>query len=166
MLQDKRGQTMLPNDVPKQRIFLAGTISFPDTFPRLGEMSITRLKLEFACKKKVNILKVEERCEHYTVVRSFSLDDVSGIFIPEDARQPDWAKGRWLVGPEITSPDFPVHFTDAPQKPKRDDEKKAGIVFVSESARVHMIIETGTTAAESRDFGPTMFKPLTCNPCG
>ena len=155
-----------PIGVPKQRIFLAGTISFPDAFPRLGEMWIDSLMSDLLPSSPITILKVEEKHECWTVVRSFLLDDVSAIFIPANSRQPDCDEATWLVGPEIMHDNFQTFFDGAQQDPPLPDGKKAGILYVPENARVHMLVDTAMPAAESRDFRPPMIEMMTCNPCG
>ena len=117
---------------------LASTVPVPATFPELGLVTIADSGTGHnGTAKIVNVDHVIS--PRLKIARSFFLQDVSAIFVPENTNDVDFNRGTWLLGSDVGKADG-----------------KMAIAYVREDARVLMQVEVGMTAAESAEYYPPL----------
>ncbi|HET6425602.1 MAG TPA: hypothetical protein VFG20_18070 [Planctomycetaceae bacterium] len=132
---------------------LAGTVSFPPTFPQLARISVVSSPLPVHGATANLLLRAEQMMSStLSIIRTCSLSDVAGVFIPRDCGNVRLDDGLWLLGEEIAA-HLAIHQHNQQQIPP------LGIVRVAEHVSVFMQVEVGMTAAESAEYYP----PLPCD---
>jgi len=117
---------------------LASTVPVPATFPELGLISIAESGTGHNGTAK--IMNVDHVISpRLKIARSFFIEDVSAVFLPENTNDVDFNRGTWLLESEVSNADG-----------------KLGIAYVREDARVLMQVEVGMTAAESAEYYPPL----------
>ena len=124
-------------------MFLSGTVSIPPRFPDIADISFAYIG------EKSQMLAVEvlsELSAKLTIKRTFFVDDVTCIFIPDDEAVVDLKKGKWYQGEEVQN------------KATSEKNKTAirGIVYVRENAQSLLDVQAGLTAAESAEYYPPL----------
>jgi hypothetical protein len=127
-----------------RQMLLAGTVTFPATFPQLG-----RLRLATNACDGVEILSVEENpSPRVTLKRHVKLSSVRAIFIPNDPRCVRYNDGEWLTGCDLACQ---LHC-----RLDSCDAELFGIVFVPETEPSLLQVSAGMTAAESIQYYPPL----------
>ena len=117
---------------------LASTVPVPATFPELGLISIVESGTGHNGTAK--IVNVEHIISpRLKISRSFFMEDVTAVFLPENTNDVDFNRGDWLLESDV-----------------RHADGKSGIAYVREDARVLMQVEVGMTAAESAEYYPPL----------
>jgi hypothetical protein len=129
-----------------QSMALAGTIPFPTIFPELGFLSYSDQGIDLpgpAQGGKRPTLTVEQLLSpRLTIWRTFFVEDVAAVFLPEDEKHVKLADGEWLLSGEI--------------KALKKSGPTRGIVYVRESAPALLYMQVGMTAAESAEYYPPL----------
>ncbi|MCA9155242.1 MAG: hypothetical protein R3C99_03840 [Pirellulaceae bacterium] len=129
---------------------LSGTVSFPATFPDLGEITL----VQSACTQRTlngqcDLVRIEQpMTPKLTVVRLVHINDVEVMFVPRAHGAVDLRFGDWLVGVEI-----PMFLNNAARE---DALPVLGIVYVRESAPTLTQVEVGMSAAQSAEYYPPL----------
>ena len=124
-------------------MFLSGTVSIPPRFPDIADISFAYIG------EKSPMLAVEVTSElsaKLTIKRTFFIEDVTCIFVPDDEAVVDLKKGKWYQGEEVSN------------KAAGGTGKTAmkGIVYVRENAQSLLDVQAGLTAAESAEYYPPL----------
>ncbi len=129
-----------------RHLLLAGTVTFPATFPQLGSISLISESIpcgvENQSQREVLIVK-EFPSAKVTLARRIFSDKVRAVFIPQDPCQVSYACGTWLLANEIAT------FL-------RLKRRVLGIVFVPESESTLLEVRAGMTAGESAQYYPPL----------
>jgi hypothetical protein len=132
---------------------LAGTVSFPPTFPQLARISVVAAPVPIHAAGTSLLLRAEQlMTSALSIIRTCSLSDVASVFIPRDCSNVRLDDGLWLLGEEIAA-HLAIHQHNTQQA------APLGIVRVAEHVSVFMQVEVGMTAAESAEYYP----PLPCD---
>lgn len=138
---------MVNRDEYRQMV-LAGTVSFPATFPQVGRISLTLEKIPASHQPELEFLSVTESpSARVTMVRRVMAKSVRAVFIPRDPRQVNYADGEWLLGDEVL-PGLTCKLGDS--------SMLHGIVFVPENEPSMLNVSVGMTAAESVQYYPPL----------
>lgn len=153
-----------------RRLFLAGTVAFPQPFPSTGEITFEGGNLKFAgdqAQKPEPMVAVQEHARRNRSSRRVVLQDhVTALFIP-GTRSPDgtfcisrkkWVnnfeRGEWFLHSDV-NPDA-VRDRLAPEDKKakgkngkNGDTTLRGIIFLPEHLPVVSMTEETTTAGEA-----------------
>lgn len=136
-----------------RQMLLAGTVTFPATFPQVGRLELRSEVLPVLCGKPADILTVTETpSSRVTMTRQVLACSVRAVFLPRDPQNVDYADGQWLLEGEI-APGLQLHLQDR-------IGPLYGIVFVAEGESSSLNVTAGMTAAESVQYYP----PLPCDP--
>ena len=136
-----------------RQMLLAGTVTFPATFPQVGRLELRSEVLPVLCGKPADILTVTETpSSRVTMTRQVLACSVRAVFLPRDPQNVDYADGQWLLEGEI-APGLQFHLQDR-------IGPLYGIVFVAEGESSSLNVTAGMTAAESVQYYP----PLPCDP--
>jgi hypothetical protein len=128
---------------------LGGTVSVPQTFPQLARMTVIDSAPPPTGEPSRAMLKAEHQVSpKLAISRTFFLDDVAAIFLPDDAQSVDLQRGVWLLQREIPT------FLAALERNR--GESPLGIAYVREQAPTLMLVEVGMTAAESAEYYPPL----------
>lgn len=136
-----------------RRLMLAGTVSFPPTFPRVGELHLCDVDDETGVfgSSRMTFLTVTERPNPRTsLVRRLPVASVYAVFLPNSPAHVTWEDGRWLLGKEVES-GLRLHLADR--------GAIWGIAYVAEATETLLDVSAGMTAAESAEYYP----PLPCD---
>ncbi len=132
-----------------RQMLLAGTVSFPATFPQVGRISIHHQRLPECDGDEVAIVTVTEKPSiRVTLSRKVLAKSIRAIFLPRDQRHNHSDHGLWLLGNEIV-PYLTRHLNE-----KR--ESLYGIVYIPEHAPSLLQVHAGMTAAESVQYYPPL----------
>ncbi len=138
---------MVNRDEYRQMV-LAGTVSFPATFPQVGKLTLCRETIPVSGQPEVEILSVTESpSARVTMVRRVVAKAVRAVFIPCNPRQVNFADGEWLLGDEVV-PGLKCLLAD--------NCVLQGIVFVPENEPSILNVSVGMTAAESVQYYPPL----------
>ncbi len=129
------------NQQQLRAIYLAGTVSIPAKFPELAE-----IRFESISKKQIVVHATQTSSPKLVITRSFFLDDVSSLFLPNDPDCVDLTDGEWYEKASLKS-----HASD-----QDADESEMGIIYVREHAQSLLRVEAGMTAAESAEYYPPL----------
>ena len=127
-----------------RQLQLAGTVTFPATFPQLGLIHFLHESLTSG--KTMEMISVTERpSPRVTLVRRIKASSVRAIFLPRDPQHVHYSDGRWLLGSEI------CEFLSSSK-----NGASVGIVFVPESEPSLLHMTAGMNAAESIQYYPPL----------
>jgi hypothetical protein len=135
-----------------RQLQLAGTITFPATFPQLGSITLRcesiPTKRKDSEKQSVLFLNVREfPSARVTLMRRVMADRVRAVFLPRDPNRVSFEDGTWLLGSEVAD------------RLQKNNCPVLGIVYVGESEPTLLQVSAGMTAAESAQYYP----PLPCD---
>jgi hypothetical protein len=138
-----------------KHLMLAGTITFPSTFPQLGILSLRKSTghgaIESVAAKYNDLLVITERPSiRITISRCMPAADVRAVFLPHDPHHVSWDHGHWFLGEEVL---------EKVRARLASCAQLYGIVFVAEHTATLLEVEAGMTAAESAQYYP----PLLCD---
>jgi hypothetical protein len=136
-----------------RHLMLAGTITFPSTFPNLGLLSFEEQAdlAEITSSTSSRYLCVtEETSVSVTIRRKVPLSDVRAVFIPRDCRHVRLEDGTWYLGNEIEQ-SLVVLF--------RNSIQVRAIAYIAEATATLLEVRAGMTAAESSQYYP----PIACD---
>ncbi len=127
-----------------RQLLLAGTVTFPATFPQLGLIHFLHESLTSG--KTMEMISVTERpSPRVTLVRRIKASSVRAIFLPRDPQHVHYSDGRWLLGSDICE-----FFSSS------KNGASIGIVFVPESEPSLIHMTAGMNAAESIQYYPPL----------
>ncbi len=129
-----------------RQLLLAGTVTFPATFPQLGTVSLVceQVPSDTNGPQKHEMLLVKEHpSAKVTISRKIFVDQVRAVFVPKEPSRVSYDSGKWLLADEI-APFF------------RCREHALAIVFVPESEPSLLEVRAGMTAAESAQYYPPL----------
>lgn len=129
-------------------MYLSGTVSIPPQFPQLAEISFA---YEGAKSDELVVEAVVVVSPKLTIKRSFFVDDVCGIFEPNDPNCVDLKDGSWFAGANVKTK-ARSHASGDPGERK----KIRGILYVREHAQSLLEVHAGLTAAESAEYYPPL----------
>jgi len=171
---DKRGIT--PTSARRigenhlRSIALAGTIAVPSPFPALGRIDVSTYgitkdevdsldaptsfeALQFFRKVLVEI--AHEVNPRLTITRVVKLCDVAAAFLPADTSQVSLSHGQWYLSAELEALVLDkLSELDTQDLPALVPLLFESIVYLPETAKVLLRVETGMTAAESVEYYP------------
>lgn len=131
-----------------RQMLLAGTVSFPATFPQVGKLTLDVEHIPAGGESEVPFLSVAESpSARVTLVRRVMIKSVRAVFVPRDVRHVNYADGEWLLSDEI----LPTL-----QSLLDNHESLHGIVFVAENEPSILNVSAGMTAAESVQYYPPL----------
>ncbi len=129
-----------------RHLLLAGTVTFPATFPQLGSITLipeaTPSGIEGGKQHEMLVVK-EFPSAKVTISRKVMVDNVRAVFIPQDPSRVSYDWGTWLLVDEI------AEFL-------RGKERVRGIVFVLEAGSTLLEVLAGMTAGESAQYYPPL----------
>jgi hypothetical protein len=129
-----------------QSMLLAGTIPFPTIFPELGLLTYSEQGIDLPgparSEKRATLTAEQLLSPRLTIWRTFFVDDVAAVFLPDDEKQVKLADGEWLLKGEV--------------KALKKAGPSKGIVYVRENAPTLLYVQVGMTAAESAEYYPPL----------
>lgn len=131
-----------------RQMLLAGTVSFPATFPQVGKITLEFEALPGCDGPEVPFLSVAEcPSARVTLTRRVTVKSVRAVFVPRDPRLVAFTDGEWLLDDEIL-----------PALSGLLDNYKSvqGIVFVPENEPSILKVSAGMTAGESVQYYPPL----------
>lgn len=129
-----------------RHLLLSGTVTFPATFPQLGNISLVNESIPGGAEgdQQREMLVVKEfPSAKVTISRRVFADKVRAVFVPHDVSRVSYACGTWLLDQEVA-----VYL--------RDKRQVLGIVFVSETESTLLDVRAGMTAGESAQYYPPL----------
>ncbi len=132
------------------QLALAGTITFPATFPRTIEIVLNPIGSDhgsYGHRQNVLLVAIERPSPRVTIRRSLFVNDVRAVFIPRDLHAVDYRNGDWLIGDDIRA---------GIQIFLNRGQELRGIVFVAEQIPSLLEVSAGMTAAESSQYYPPL----------
>ena len=131
-----------------RHLLLAGTVTFPATFPQLGSLTLVSERMpgngQLETRQTQDVLVVcEFPSARVTIKRKVFADKVRAVFLPQDPNRVSYACGTWLLAEEIATY-------------LRCRERALGIVFVAETEPTQLEVRAGMTAAESAQYYPPL----------
>jgi len=138
-----------------KQLALAGTVTFPNTFPQLAELSLRAVSdPTFAigkCSDNAVLLVATERpSARVTIIRSIPIADVRALLIPRELANVCIHSGTWYLGKEVEI-GLRLQLNNA--------SRVFGIVYLAEATPTLLEVHAGMTAAESAQYYP----PLPCD---
>lgn len=137
-----------------------GTVRFPSPAPATGALAIIVGGADPTKPSHPSdlYLKITHQISpKLTIARVIRLRDVQVVFAKVPGQNPtDPPKEVYLTIQEIARNAFDYAMANPPQAGQPIPWQDSAAVLVSESAPVLMIVETGTTAAESADYRPQL----------
>lgn len=131
---------------------LAGTVAVPQTFPDLGRLSIApkppHLSPDTPHPGRDLLVVEHEISPKLSITRTFFLDEVAAVFVPDDPAAVRFAEGAWLVDGEILPGWTELRRNAA--------SGLLGIAYVREQAATLMQVQVGMTAGESVEYYPPL----------
>jgi hypothetical protein len=171
---DKRG--MPPTTASRlggnhlRSIALAGTIAVPSPFPALGRIDVSTqgmTKDEVDCLedpssfeavqffKKVLVEIAHEVNPRLTITRVVRLCDIAAAFLPSDTSQVSLSHGQWYLSAELESLVLDkLSELNSHELPALVPLLFEAVVYLPETAKVLLRVETGMTAAETVEYYP------------
>jgi hypothetical protein len=137
------------------RMLLAGTVTFPATFPEVGRLELCEapLPLKNGAEPEQFLTVTESTSPRVTLIRRVSIQNVRAVFLPNDPKHVDYSQGEWLLADEIAST----------LKNGMPFSQYNGIAFVHENAPSLLDVSVGMTAAESIQYYPPLPGDLSRN---
>ncbi len=137
------------NRVEYRQMLLAGTVTFPATFPHVGRLELRSETLSVLSGKSEDLLAViETPSARVTLSRQVLAAAVRAVFLPRDPQHVNYADGIWLLSGEIVL-GIKLQLQNA-------NGLLYGIVFVAESEPSILTMSAGMTAAESVQYYPPL----------
>jgi hypothetical protein len=151
-------------------IALAGTVAVPSPFPSLSRIDVSTYgitkdevdsldaptsfeALQFFRKVLVEI--AHEVNPRLTITRVVKLCDVAAAFLPADTSQVSLSHGQWYLSAELEALVLDkLSELDTQDLPALVPLLFESIVYLPETAKVLLRVETGMTAAESVEYYP------------
>ena len=131
-----------------RQLVLAGTVSFPATFPQVGTLHLSNEAMPTRDQASQAFLSVQESpSARVTMVRRVMAKSVRAVFVPNDPRNVNYADGRWLLADEVL-PGLEQLF--------KAEDMVQGIIFVAESESSLLNVSVGMTAGESVQYYPPL----------
>ncbi len=132
-----------------RQMLLAGTVTFPATFPQVGRLELRSENLSALSGTSHDILTVTETpSSRVTLSRQVLASGVRAVFLPRDPHRVNYSDGLWLLPGEILM-GLKMHLQNAPGP-------LSGIVFVAESEPSILNMSAGMTGAESVQYYPPL----------
>ena len=132
-----------------RQMLLAGTVSFPATFPQVGTLELRSETLSALSGQASDILTVTENpSSRVTLSREVLASAVRAVFLPRNPQQVNYSDGLWLLPDEILM-GLKLHLQNT-------RGPLYGIVFVAESEPTILKMSAGMTAAESVQYYPPL----------
>ena len=139
---------MLHRDEYRQML-LAGTVTFPATFPQVGRLDLLDELLPVRDGKQQEVLVVSESpSPRVTMTRRVPASSVRAVFLPRDPRHVSYIDGQWLLSGEVAH--------GLKYRLKECQGVVYGIAFVGESEPSLLSVSAGMTAAESAQYYPPL----------
>ena len=139
---------MLHRDEYRQML-LAGTVTFPATFPQVGRLDLRYELLPVRNAEQQEILVVSESpSPKVTMTRRVPASSVRAVFLPHNPRHVNYLDGQWLLAGEV------VHGLKC--RLKECQGVVYGIAFVGESEPSLLSVSAGMTAGESAQYYPPL----------
>jgi hypothetical protein len=151
-------------------IALAGTVAVPSPFPALGRIDVSTYgitKDEVDCLeeptsfeavqffRKVLVEIAHEVNPRLTITRVVKLCDIAAVFLPADAGQVSLSNGQWYLSAELEALVLEkLSELDTQDLPALVPLLFESIIYLPETAKVLLRVETGMTAAESVEYYP------------
>jgi hypothetical protein len=152
-------------------IALAGTIAVPSPFPALGRINVSTHGLtkdevdslledptSFEAARffqKVLVEIVHEVNPRLTITRVVKLCDIAAAFLPADTSQVSLSHGQWHLSAELEALVLErLSEWNTPDVPMLVPLLLESVVYLPETAKVLLRVETGMTAAESIEYYP------------
>jgi hypothetical protein len=151
-------------------IALAGTIAVPSPFPALGRIEISTHGVSkdevdslqdptsfeaVQFFRKVHVEIVHEVNPRLTITRVVRLCDIAAAFLPADSSHVSLSHGQWYLSAELESLVLErLSESNSPEFPALVPLLFEAIVYLPETAKVLLRVETGMTAAESVEYYP------------
>lgn len=146
---------MLNRDEYRQML-LAGSVTFPATFPQVGRLTLCVEPRPGRPSEALEILSVEEYpSPRVTLSRRVLMASVRAVFLPRDARAVRFSDGHWLLEDEVSG--------GLKQRLADSAQPLYGIVFVPENEPSMLHVSAGMTAAESSQYYPPLPGDLSHN---
>ena len=128
-----------------RKMYLAGTVSVP---PRLPDVAHLTFETSGKAFSQITLVKAtQEVSAKVTVTRTFFLEDVKAIFVPEKGKCGDLKNGKWHTGTKAIGKEI---------ESSVDKEGFDGVIFVSEDAQSLLETKAGLTAAENAEYYPPL----------
>ncbi len=132
-----------------RQMLLAGTVTFPATFPQVGKLELRSEKLSgFSGKSEEFLTVTETPSARVTLSRQVLASGVRAVFLPRDPQRVNYSDGLWLLPGEILT-GLKMHLQNA-------RGPLSGIVFVAESEPSILNMSAGMTGAESVQYYPPL----------
>ena len=130
------------------RMLLAGTVTFPATFPQVGQLKLSGESLPVMTGGEAEpfLAVTESPSPKVQLTRRVSLRYVRAVFLPRELKNVDYSQGTWLLADELA----------AAVKAGLHDSHNVGIAFVCEDAPSLLEVSVGMTAAESIQYYPPL----------
>ena len=139
---------MLKRDEYRQML-LAGTVTFPATFPHVGRLELRSETLSGLSGKSEDLLAViETPSARVTLCRQVLASSVRAVFLPRDPQHVNYSDGIWLLPGEIV--------LGIRLQLQNTNGLLYGIVFVAECEPSILTMSAGMTAAESVQYYPPL----------
>ena len=137
------------NRVEYRQMLLAGTVTFPATFPHAGRLELRSETLSGLSGKSEDLLAViETPSARVTLCRQVLASAVRAVFLPRDPQHANYSDGIWLLPGEIVQ-GIKLQLQNA-------NGVLYGIVFVAENEPSMLNMSAGMTAAESVQYYPPL----------
>lgn len=132
-----------------RHLLLAGTVTFPATFPQVGRLELRTESLPVLCGTPAEILTITETpSSRVTLARQVLAASVRAVFLPRDLRQVNYSDGKWLLASEVSA-GLKHHLQEC-------TSGLFGIVFMAEHEPSLLNVTAGMTAAESVQYYPPL----------
>ena len=124
-----------------QKMYLAGTVSVPPRLPGVAGLTFETRGKAF---NQITLVKAEQDVSlHTTVTRTFFLEDVTALFVPDAGMTGDLENGKWYIGAKEISGQIEPHV---------GGEGFDGVIFVREHAQSLLETRVGLTASENAEY--------------
>lgn len=132
---------------------LAGTVTFPATFPNLGQLEIVSEVVPCSTQpggqRLAEMIVVREaNSPRVTLARSIVASAVKAVFLPRNPRAVNFSEGEWLLGDEV--------LVGLRLRIVQGAAPVLGIVYVAEHEPTLLEMRAGMTAAESAQYYPPL----------
>jgi hypothetical protein len=144
------------NREQERHLALAGTVTFPATYPRVAELQLRRIidvpisNISGEDTKTEFLVAIEHQSARTTLMRSLRVADVRAVFLPRDPHHVCLDDGVWLFGPEV-GPGLRIQLSNL-----RAPRTILGIVHVAENTPTLLEVRCGMTAGESAQYYPPL----------
>jgi len=139
-----------------RQLALAGTVTFPATFPRLAELRLESLQgLPIGppggpVSTMMLLVATERPSAKVTITRKLAVAQVAAIFLPHNVHNVRSDDGYWFLQGEVA---------EGLSALLNQSSSLHGIVYVAEHCSTLLEVQAGMTAAESAQYYP----PLPCD---